>query len=565
MAGLCCALLATACAKEPDSGGAGHTEPADLVLRGGAVYTVDAARSWATTVAVRKGRIIYVGSGDPPAELIGPSTEVVDLAGRMVLPGFQDAHVHPVEGGVELSGCLLFDAGTAQEVVDTVRACASAHPELTWIRGKGWQLPLFPNANPSKAMLDDAVPDRPALLYAMDGHSAWVNSTARALAGITRVTPDPPAGRIERDPRTREPTGALREKAIDLVARLLPDYTDAERSAGLKLAQDSANAFGLTTVFAANAGEGELRAYHEADRAGKLTFRVVAALTVGADTGDALLPRLREWRTRFASPRVHPIAVKLFADGVMESRTAALLEPYLDRPGDAGTPTYDQPTLDRLTAALDRDGFLIHVHAIGDRAVRMTLDAFEKARARNDARDSRHSISHLQLIDPADIPRFRELGVVANFQALWANGDEYLTKLADPALGPKRSRWEYPIASMVRTGAVVSGGSDWSVSSLNPLDAIETGITHLDPERPGMPVWNPAERVDLPTMISLYTIHAAYANRLERETGSIEVGKLADLVILDRNLFDVPVDQIHTVKVVRTLLEGNTVYRARGE
>jgi len=559
---LACALLAAACAKEPVSGSTGRTEPADLVLRGGAVYTVDAARSWAATVAVRTGRIIYVGTGGPPAELIGPSTEVVDLAGRMVLPGFQDAHVHPVEGGVELGECPLFDAGTAQEAVATVRACATAHPESKWIRGTGWQLPLFPNANPSKALLDQAVPDRPALLYAMDGHSAWVNSKALALAGITRDTPDPPTGRIERNRRTGEPTGTLRESAMDLVASLLPDNTDAERSAGLARAQERANGFGITAVFAANAGEGELRAYHEADSAGKLALRVVAALSVGDDTSDGLLPRLREWRTRFASARVHPIAVKLFADGVIESRTAALLEPYLDRRGDAGTPNYDQPMLDRLTAALDRDGFQIHVHAIGDRAIRMTLDAFERARARNGARDSRHSIAHLQLIDPADVPRFRKLGVVANFEALWANGDEYLTRLAEPALGPKRSRWQYPIASVVRTGAVVSGGSDWSVSSLNPLDAIEMGVTHLDPERPGMAVWNPAERVDLPAMIALYTINAAYANRLERETGSIEVGKLADLVILDRNLFDVPLNQIHTVKVLRTLLEGNTVYRA---
>jgi predicted amidohydrolase YtcJ len=561
-AAFACALIAAACAKDLAGRGTGRTEPADLLLRGGAVYTVDAARSWATTVAVRNGLIVYVGSDSLPAELVGPSTEVVDLAGRMVLPGFQDAHVHPVEGGVELGECLLFDAGTAKAAVDAVRAYAAAHPDLKWIRGTGWQYPLFPNANPSKALLDQAVPDRPVFLYAYDGHSAWVNSRALALASITRDTPDPHAGRIERDPRTGEPSGTLRESAMDLVAKLLPDYTDAERAAGLARAEERANAFGITTVFAANASEGELRAYHDADAAGKLTVRVVAALSVGDDTSDALLPRLRDWRTRFASARVHPIAVKLFADGVIESRTAALLQPYLDRRGDAGTPNYDQPMLDRLTAALDREGFQIHVHAIGDRAIRMTLDAFERARALNGTRDSRHSIAHLQLIDPVDIPRFRKLGVVANFEALWANGDEYLTKLAEPALGPRRSRWQYPIASVVRTGAVVSGGSDWSVSSLNPLDAIEMGVTHLDPERPGMAAWNPVERVDLPTMIALYTINAAYANRLERETGAIEVGKLADLVILDRNLFDVPLAEIHTVKVVRTLLEGKTVYRA---
>jgi hypothetical protein len=274
---------------------------------------------------------------------------------------------------------------------------------------------------------------------------------------------------------------------------------------------------------------------------------------------DSVVARARILRTRFTTPHVHPIAVKLYQDGVVESRTAAMLAPYLDRRGDAGTPNYNQPTLDSLAAALDREGFQIHVHAIGDRAIRMVLDAFEYARKQNGVRDSRHSIAHLQVIDPADIPRFRALGVVANFEAFWANGDEYLTVLADPALGPRRSRWEYPIASVVRSGAVVSGGSDWSVSSLNPLDAIQVGMTHRRIGSTAAP-WNPDERVDLATMIALYTINAAYALRQDQETGSIEVGKLADLVVLDRNLFDLPADSIHTAKVTRTLLGGRTVY-----
>ncbi|MGH7526643.1 MAG: amidohydrolase, partial [Gemmatimonadales bacterium] len=292
-----------------------------------------------------------------------------------------------------------------------------------------------------------------------------------------------------------------------------------------------------------------------------LTLRVVAASDAEAAPVDSLLPLLQAWRARYASPRVRPIAVKLFADGVIEARTAALLAPYLDRRGDAGRPNYDQPALDRLAAALDRDGFQIHVHAIGDRAVRMTLDAFEHARKLNGSRDARHAMTHLQLIDPPDIPRFRALGVVANFEPLWANGDEYLTELAEPALGPTRSRRQYPIASLVRSGAVVSGGSDWSVSSLDPLDAMEVGITHREPGRAGRTAWNPAERVDLPTMIALYTINAAYALHQDRETGSIEVGKLADLVVLERNLFEIAPEEIHAVPVARTLLEGKTVYR----
>ncbi len=346
---------------------------------------------------------------------------------------------------------------------------------------------------------------------------------------------------------------------MNLVYEVIPDRTRAERSAGLERAQREANRFGITSVFAANESEEELAVYAESDRAGKLTLRVVVASDAGEGDADSIVARARALRTRYATPQVRPIAVKLYQDGVIEARTAALLAPYLDRRGDAGTPNYDQATLDQITAALDHAGFQVHVHAIGDRAIRMTLNAFQRAREQNGVRDSRHAIAHLQLIDPADIPRFRELGVVANFEAFWANGDEYLTELAEPALGPERSRWQYPIASVVRSGAVVSGGSDWSVSSLNPLDAIQVGITHRDIGSADAP-WNPEERVDLPTMIALYTINAAYALQQDKETGSIEVGKLADLVVLDRNLFELPPDSIHTAKVQRTLLGGRTVY-----
>jgi predicted amidohydrolase YtcJ len=533
---------------------------ADLVFRNGKVYTVDAPRSWASVVAVKAGRIVYVGRDSLPTGLVGPRTEVVDLAGRMMLPGFQDAHVHPVDSGVDLGECDLNAAPTARAAADTIRAYAAAHPELPWIRGAGWQLPLFPQGNPSRSLLDSLVPDRPAFLWAADGHSAWANSRALALAGITRATRDPPNGRIERDRRTGEPSGTLRESATDLVERVLPPRTPSELAAGLDRAERLAGSFGITSVFSANTDEAELQTLASADRARHLRLRVVAAL-IAPGSGDSMLGRLRDWRTRYATPLVRPTAVKLFQDGVIESRTAAMLAPYLDRHGDAGTPVRTQAELDPLVAALDRDGFQIHVHAIGDRAIRMTLDALARARAVNGARDSRHAIAHLELIDSADVPRFRELGVVANFEPLWANGDEYLTTMTEPALGRARSRWLYPIATAVRSGAVVSGGSDWSVSSLNPLDAIETGVTHRDPGDTIGPPWNPVERVDLPTMIALYTINAAWALHQDHETGSIELGKLADLIVLDRNLFEVPLSRIHEVRVERTVLEGRTVFQ----
>ena len=525
---------------------------------------MDAARSWARTVAVREGRIVHVGGDSLPSGLIGPETEVVDLAGGMLLPGFEDGHVHLLLGGVELGECTLYTLENAVAVLDSITACAAARPD-GWLRGVGWELTAFPGANPSKAALDRIAPDRPAFMEAADGHSAWANSRALELARITRDTPDPPDGRIERDPRTGEPTGALRETAIDLVSRLLPERTDAELAAGLERALPLAAERGITTIMEALASESLLRAYASADRAGRLTLRVVVAADAEPDsTGvEGVVRRLGEWRSQYTTPRVRPSTAKLFEDGVIESGTAALLEPYLDRKGDAGKPTYSQPVLDSLATALDRNGWQVHVHAIGDRAIRMTLDAFEHARLASGARDARHTITHLQLIDPADLPRFRQLGVVANFEPFWANGDEYLTRLAEPALGPKRSRWLYPIRSVAKEGAVVSAGSDWSVSSLAPLDGIQVAVTHRPPDAPDQPTWRPEEAVDLPTAIAMYTINAAYQNHLERETGSIEVGKLADLVVLERNLFDVPADELHAVRVTRTFLEGKTIYPRR--
>ncbi|HJR16688.1 MAG TPA: amidohydrolase, partial [Gemmatimonadales bacterium] len=364
----------------------------------------------------------------------------------------------------------------------------------------------------------------------------------------------------EREPGTRDPSGTLREDAIALVAKLLPDRSDAELAAGLQWAQELANEFGITTVFSASTDEAGLRTYAEADRKGTLTLRVIAGIHLPDPLPDSSIPRLRQLRSRYTTARVRPTAVKLFADGVIESRTAALLAPYLGLQGNTGPAIYQPSRLKELAAALDRDGFQIHVHAIGDRAVRMTLDAFAHAQARNGVHDARHTITHLELIDPEDIPRFRALGAIANFQPFWSSGDEYLTRLTEPVLGPARSRWLYPIASVARTGAVVTGGSDWSVSSLNPLDAIEMGITHQQQHQPGQRPWNPAERADLATMIEMYTINAAYQNHLERETGSIEVGKLADLIVLDKNLFEIPTGEIHRARVIRTLLEGKTVY-----
>ena len=537
-------------------------QPADVVFRGGGVYTVDAARSWAESVAVRAGRIVYVGPESGVAKWIGPETRHIDLKGKMLLPGFHDSHVHLVGGGMELGECDLNGLATLEQVLDAVREFAKRHPEKKWIRGGGWPLTLS-GGNPHKELLDKIVSDRPVLLDAFDGHSSWCNSKALEIAGITKETPDPPRGRIERDPKTGVPTGTLRESAARLVIVKTPPYSHEDFVTGLRRGLEVANRFGITSVQEASVTDQHLNALAELDKSGELTVRTVAAIRFDPAKGMSQVPQFVEWRKKYQSPRLRATAVKIFQDGVIESRTAALLQPYLGgEREERGWLNLEPEVLNPLAAELDRLGFQIHVHAIGDRGIQSTFDALEFARARNGSRDSRHHIAHIQLFDPPDIARFRRLGVVANFQPYWAWADPYIVDMTLPVLGPQRSRYLYPLRSVANTGAVIACGSDWTVSSMNPLDAIQVAVTRRGPEQGPGPAWIPEEVVDLPLMLAGYTINGAYLNFEEQETGSIEVGKAADLVVLDRNLFEVPTHEIDQAKVLLTLLEGKEVYRA---
>jgi len=505
--------------------------------------------------------IVYVGGDAGAEEWTGPGTRVIDLQGKMVLPGFHDSHVHPVSGGIELGQCNLNGAASASEVFQRIRAYAAANPGRTWISGGGWDLPVFPDANPRRQQLDELVPDRPAYLTAADGHSAWVNSRALAAAGVTKDTADPPNGRIERDPKTGEPTGTLRESAAELVSKRLPALAAADYLEGARRGLQLANQFGITSLMEASATDEILDAYAELDRRGELTARVVVAMYVSPSKGEAQVEALVAKRRRYQGRHLRATAAKIFADGVIESQTAALLEPYLDRPGYRGNANLEPEQFNPLVAALDREGFQVHIHAIGDRGIRYALDAFAFAQQKNGRRDARPLIAHLELIDPQDIPRFQQLGVVAVFQALWAFPDEYITELTEPKLGPQRSRWLYPIASVANTGAVISGGSDWSVSSMNPLEAMQVAVTRRGVDAGEGKPWIPQEQVDLKTMIEAYTIAGAYANFQEEKTGSLEVGKAADLIVLDRNLFASRPQDIHRATVLWTLLEGKEVFR----
>jgi hypothetical protein len=554
----------------------GRTEPerlppAELVLLGGAVYTVDAARSWARAVAIRGGRIAYVGDDPGARRHIGEGTEVVDLAGRMLLPGFQDAHVHPVAAGVIQRQCALFDLASVAALVERVERCARERPDSTWIVGGGWLVDNFaPSGLPDKRLLDAAVPDRPVALGSSDGHSLWVNSRALERAGITAATPDPEGGRIDRYPGSREPSGSLQEEAMELVLRHAPPPTPAELEAGLRDAVAHLNGFGITAVQDAlvklEAGDAyaSLAAYRALDDAGELSLRVVAALFLDPHAPiDAQLERLVAARAEHSRGNLRATAVKIWEDGVLETHTAALLEPYLNRAdGYRGLLLHAPDRLREAVTRLDAAGFQVHFHAIGDAAVRAALDAVAAARAANGARDARHHIAHLELLDPADLPRLRELGVVANFQPLWAIQDRYITELTLPRIGAARGRWLYPIGSVARSGAALAFGSDWSVSSANPLLGIEAAVTRLGPQGETTEPLTPAEAIGLAEAIAAYTIGSAYVNSLEAETGSIEVGKRADLVVLERNLFAIPPAEISETEVAATLFSGRVVHGA---
>ncbi|MEO8448602.1 MAG: amidohydrolase family protein [Gemmatimonadota bacterium] len=540
------------------------TGPADLILRNTAVYTMVDRVPKAQAVAIRAGKVVYVGDNAGAEAWAGDSTEALDLAGRMVLPGFHDTHVH-LSGGVSLDECTLDGLTTQQAVVDSVKRCAAAKPDTTWLRGRGWALPVFPNANPRREWLDQVVAARPAFLVAADGHSAWASTKALALAGITKATVDPPNGRIERDPRTGEPSGTLRESAMDLVETKIPPRTAEELKKGLRRGVQLANSFGITTVHEASMSSELAAAYATLDREHQLTARAIGAFYVDPVKGVGQVDSMVALRKRFSGGTYfRPTAAKIFADGVIEAKTAALLASYSDGSTSRGMPNFRPALLDSIVEALDRAAFQVHIHAIGDGAIRMSLDALEKARKANGPRDARPIIAHLELFDPADIPRFKQIGVIASFQPLWAYADEYITQLTEPILGPARSRWLYPIASVVKTGATVAAGSDWTVSSMNPLEAIQVAITRRAPtDSTAGPPWIPEEVVDLTTMLKAYTVAGARAAFDETIDGTIEVGKAADLVVLDRDLYKIPPHQIHRAKVLLTLLDGREVYRDR--
>ncbi|MGZ5295785.1 MAG: amidohydrolase [Actinomycetota bacterium] len=549
---------------------------AELLFVNGPVYTVDAARSWMSAVAVKAGRIVAVGGEDEVRSWNGPRTEVVDLAGRMLLPGFQDAHIHPPGSGLEMLRCDLSEIYALDAYQRIIADHAAADPGAPWILGGGWSMDVFPGGTPTKEALDAIVPDRPAFLTNRDGHGAWVNSRALELAGITRDTPDPGDGRIERTV-DGEPSGTLQEGAMALIGAVAPTDTDEDYAAGLKVAQSYLHSLGITAWQDAIVGIDDsyrtLDTYARAAGNGELTARVVGALWWDRYRGIDQIEGLVDARARATVGRFAPTSVKIMQDGIIENFTAATLTPYLDAHGhpteNRGISFVDPELLKQVVTQLDALGFQAHFHALGDRAVREALDAIEAALIANGPSDNRHHLAHIQIVHPDDIPRFHRLGAVANGQPLWAAHEGQMDNLTIPFIGPERTSWQYPFASLVRAGAVLAFGSDWSVSSPNPLREMTVAVERRVPaEAAGSfdealtEVFLPEERIDLATAIRAFTMGAAYVNHLDDVSGSIEAGKYADLTVIDQNLFEIPSNEIWKAKVELTFVEGERVFDA---
>ncbi|MCT4353783.1 amidohydrolase [Streptomyces sp. Je 1-79] len=539
---------------------------ADLVFTHGPVHTGDPARTRASSLAVTGERITAVGH-DEVRELIGPDTEVVDLRGKVLLPGFQDAHVHAVFAGVELAECDLTGTVGVAEYLTRIREFADAHPERPWITGGGWSMESFEGGLPTRQLLDSVVPDRPVYLVNRDHHGAWANTRALELAGLDRATPDPADGRIEREP-DGTPSGTLQEGATGLVSRLVPPSTAADRLAGLLRAQKLLHSLGITgwqdAMLGVYGGQPDPSdAYLAAARAGTLTARVNGALWWDRERGAEQIDELVTRRKELAYGRFRAGSVKIMQDGVAENFTAAMTTPYLDGCGcataNSGLSFVDPAALRSYVTRLDALDFQVHFHALGDRAVREALDAVEAAVEANGRRGNRHHLAHLQVVHPDDLDRFARLGAVANIQPLWAAHEPQMDELTIPFLGPERASWQYPFGSLLRAGATLAAGSDWPVSSPDPLAGLHVAVNRKEPGTADERVFLPEQRLDLTSAVAAYTAGSAHVNGHD-ETGTLLPGMLADLVVLDRDIFTAPPEEIAEARVLGTYVGGTPVH-----
>ena len=546
---------------------------ADLLFTGAAVFTGTGQPLHGHVVAVTGGRISAVVPEGEASALVGEHTRFERIDGALLSPGFQDAHVHPIGAGVEMLMCNLAEATDAGDAVAKVKAYADANPDETWIVGGGWSMDHFPGGAPVRALLDAVVPDRPVLLMSRDHHSAWANTAAIALAGLDASTPDPADGRIERE-ADGFPAGTFHEGAEHLFREIRPQISDDFAYAGLLRAQEELLALGITGWQDAFVGVGlsgiqDVDAvYRRALAEGTLRAHVVGAQWWERDGGleqvEAMASRREAVAALGGTQRYELGTTKIMVDGVAENQTAAMLTPYRDShghdTGNSGLSFIDPARLREIVTSLDAAGFQVHFHALGDRAVREALDAVEAARAVNGPTDGRHHLAHLQVVAEPETARFAELDAVANLQALWATHEDQIDELTLPFMQDGQEARQYPFGDLVRNGARLAAGSDWPVSSADPLDAIHIAVNRVAPDIDAEPLGGAHQRLDLATAMAAYTSGTAYVNHRDHDTGYIREGYLANLVVLDPDPFSLSQDEIHRSTVVSTWIEGERVY-----
>ncbi|XXU97856.1 amidohydrolase [Sorangium sp. So ce1153] len=578
--------------------GASMKQPADTVLRNGFVYTVDSADSVRQAVAVRAGRIVYVGADSGVQEYVGARTEVIDLTGRMLMPGLVDGHLHVMSGGAQRLMCSLdYKTLTIAQIQEKVQACLDGEPakalDHQWLEVTSWdrQGTVSVDADPTLAALDALRTQRPILVHSTDHHSVLTNSRGMALAGITAKTPDPVGGKIDRDADGR-PTGIFEDAGIALVMAAMPAPAQEDDVRSAKAALDAIRRQGVTTFMDASSDERALRAFTAVQRRGDLTARAFFAILMDPDkvakgpeqaiAAARALAASHDQAAAEPAPGVGARHVKIMMDGVLQApaQTAAMLAPYNVNVGADGAPRWEPgtrsgdvyfppDTLKSLLLAAVKAGFDPHVHAIGDRAVRQTLDAYEDVRARLPGSDIRAAIAHCETVDPADFGRFKALGVIPVMSFQWAQEAPYSVDAMKNQLGPARYARLEPEGSLQNAGARIAYGSDWPVDPFAEFLALKIGVTRKgDPTHPASfgPAYAGRLNDDplLPRSVALraITMNSAYQLRLEKVVGSIEVGKFADMIVLDQNFLQIPEDDLGKIQVLMTMVGGKIVYTA---